>query len=352
MSRVRRPPAAECRGGAEVGPRRHAELHHHRRGRRGAPPLDRDAVRRLPRSAFAPALQQGHDHRRSDCRRRVSGRQDARSVQAGLSGQEGPDRRPVRAAPGRQLHPHRSRSRVRLVALRVSRVRASRGLERCARPAGVDERGARRVLQLVRAGERWTRRDVRPADRRAHSRAPHRGVDAGRNSRGDDARLAAVPTRTRVAACSMRSRGSSFTCCSSASPIACQHSWSTCARSPTVPRRTQRGTTTSTTTKSTRRCATIHSSTSMQGRRYTLSDQIVKQSGRGRAHHARGRRNDVRRAVAGAREARDGGAALRPCVEPRNGIAASADREDEGGRRNTESPMPHPPQRATGLPTT
>jgi hypothetical protein len=45
----------------------------------------------------------------------VSGRQTL-DPSAALSGQEGPDRRPVRAAPGRQLHPHRSRSRVRLAA--------------------------------------------------------------------------------------------------------------------------------------------------------------------------------------------------------------------------------------------
>ena len=45
MSRARPAPGAERRGGTEVGPRRHAELHHHRRSRRGAPPLVRKTVR-------------------------------------------------------------------------------------------------------------------------------------------------------------------------------------------------------------------------------------------------------------------------------------------------------------------
>ena len=77
----------------------------------------------------------------------------------------------------------------------------------------------------------------------------------------------------------MRSRGSSSTCCSSASPIACQHSWSTCAEL----------------TNGTPPDAAWHNHFNddeiykalrnysqqyvMQGRRYTLSDQIVRNPG-------------------------------------------------------------------------
>ena len=188
MSRVRRPPAAECRGGAEVGPRRHAELHHHRRGRRGAPPLIGTQFEGFPRSADTPALQQGHHHRCSDRRRRVSGRQDAsirssrffRARRCDIGGLFVPRQDVNYILIGPIVGPDALR-------VRLSRVRASRGLQRRARSAGVDERGTRGVLQLVRARPTTDAHSC-SAGRSTHTfvELAQRNVDAGRRPRGDD----------------------------------------------------------------------------------------------------------------------------------------------------------------------